>query len=162
MLRKLWIGCLLAVSAADAAFYVRIAPPPIVVERPPPTPGPGYMWTPGYYTWNGAAYVWVPGAWVIAPWPEANVVQGTSRCRRRFDGSIKKGAFPVKHAVRTHNCRLNLLFPASGVVGDCRNRRAGPLRSYSMQLRTARVSVQITTDTAQWLSATPCQDVLWC
>src|SRR5438034_3412584 len=28
-------------------------------------PGPGYVWTRGYWRWTGADYVWVPGSWVV-------------------------------------------------------------------------------------------------
>ena len=37
----------------------------------PPIPGPGYIWTPGYWAWNEIfqEYYWVPGAWAIAPRP---------------------------------------------------------------------------------------------
>jgi hypothetical protein len=66
MLCKLWIACLLVASAANARVFVRIGPPPVVVETPIPPPGPAFVWTPGYYRWDGRAYVWVPGTWVIA------------------------------------------------------------------------------------------------
>jgi WXXGXW repeat (2 copies) len=57
---------------ARVSFTVGIAPPAPVVETvPPPPPGPGYVWQPGYYTWNGSQYVWVPGAYVLAPYPAA-------------------------------------------------------------------------------------------
>ncbi len=71
MFRRIIIGCLLAVTAANARVSVHIGPPAIIVETPPPPPGPAYVWTPGYYRWDGQAYVWVPGMWVVAPWPGA-------------------------------------------------------------------------------------------
>ena len=47
---------------------VRIGPPPLPVYAQPICPGPGYVWTPGYWAWNdGAGYYWVPGTWVLAP-----------------------------------------------------------------------------------------------
>jgi hypothetical protein len=46
---------------------VGIAPPLLPVYAQPPIPGPGYIWTPGYWAWNGAGYYWVPGAWVLPP-----------------------------------------------------------------------------------------------
>ena len=56
---------------AHAGVFVSItvAPPPLVVYAQPPLPGPGYIWTPGYWSWDGEAgdYYWVPGAWVVAP-----------------------------------------------------------------------------------------------
>src|SRR5437899_653525 len=71
MFLKLTIACLLAAAATSARVTVRVAPPAVLVESPVPPPGPGYVWTPGYYRWDGRAYVWVPGMWVVAPWPEA-------------------------------------------------------------------------------------------
>ena len=35
----------------------------------PAIPGPGYLWTPGYWAWGGSDYYWVPGTWVLAPQP---------------------------------------------------------------------------------------------
>jgi hypothetical protein len=54
-------------------------PPQETVSQPPPAPqvevvpiapGPGYVWTPGYWAWNGG-WVWVGGNWVIRPHPHA-------------------------------------------------------------------------------------------
>jgi hypothetical protein len=47
--------------------YVTQAPPAVRVEAQTVTPGPGYIWTPGYWRWNGATYIWVSGAWVRPP-----------------------------------------------------------------------------------------------
>ena len=74
MLRKLSILLLLSAAAVSARVVVRLAPPPVIAETPAPPPGPAYVWTPGYYRWDGAAYAWVPGAWVVAPWPGARWV----------------------------------------------------------------------------------------
>jgi len=47
---------------------VRIGPPPLPVYAQPICPGPGYIWTPGYWAWNDDdGYYWVPGTWVVAP-----------------------------------------------------------------------------------------------
>jgi hypothetical protein len=47
---------------------VRVGPPALPIYAQPICPGPGYMWTPGYWGWNdGAGYYWVPGTWVVAP-----------------------------------------------------------------------------------------------
>jgi hypothetical protein len=57
-----------AVSSQGAvAISVGFAPPPLVVYTPPPVPVAGYIWTPGYWAWNGFTYYWVPGAWVAPP-----------------------------------------------------------------------------------------------
>jgi WXXGXW repeat (2 copies) len=66
---------LLAFSAASYAdaevavgISVRIGPPPLPVYAQPICPGPGYIWTPGYWAWNDDdGYYWVPGTWVVAP-----------------------------------------------------------------------------------------------
>jgi hypothetical protein len=51
-----------------AQVVVKIGPPPAaIVERPPASPGPRYIWVGGYYRWNGARYIWVPGHYVIPP-----------------------------------------------------------------------------------------------
>ncbi len=65
---------LLAAPAVKAAVYVRVAPPAPIVEVRPAIPGPGYVWTPGYYRWNGGAHVWVAGAWTLPPRPGARWV----------------------------------------------------------------------------------------
>ena len=47
---------------------VRVGPPALPVYAQPICPGPGYMWTPGYWGWNDDdGYYWVPGTWVVAP-----------------------------------------------------------------------------------------------
>jgi hypothetical protein len=47
---------------------VRIGPPALPVYAQPICPGPGYIWTPGYWGWNDDdGYYWVPGTWVVAP-----------------------------------------------------------------------------------------------
>jgi len=47
---------------------VRIGPPALPVYEQPLCPGPGYLWTPGYWAWDDdGGYYWVPGTWVVAP-----------------------------------------------------------------------------------------------
>jgi hypothetical protein len=46
---------------------VGIAPPPLPDYAQPSCPGDGYIWTPGYWDWDGNEYYWVPGTWVEAP-----------------------------------------------------------------------------------------------
>jgi hypothetical protein len=54
--------------AVGVAFNVRIAPPALPVYEQPLCPGPGYLWTPGYWAWSDDdGYYWVPGTWVMAP-----------------------------------------------------------------------------------------------
>jgi hypothetical protein len=46
---------------ARVGVVVGLAPPAPVVEVAPAPPAPGYVWQPGYWSWNGFQYVWVPG-----------------------------------------------------------------------------------------------------
>lgn len=48
---------------------VNIPPPALPVYAQPMAPGPGYIWTPGYWAWDPAYdnYYWVPGTWVMPP-----------------------------------------------------------------------------------------------
>src|ERR1039458_2877235 len=56
------------VSSFAAVFIsVAIAPPPLPVYEQPWCPGPGYIWTPGYWAYGDDGYFWVPGTWVLAP-----------------------------------------------------------------------------------------------
>jgi len=63
----------LSLSRASSAqigigISVRIGPPALPVYAQPICPGPGYLWTPGYWAWSDdGGYYWVPGTWVIAP-----------------------------------------------------------------------------------------------
>ena len=66
-----------AVAALPAASFasvnvaigisVNTPPPALPVYAQPVCPGPGYMWTPGYWAWGPAGYYWVPGVWVMPP-----------------------------------------------------------------------------------------------
>ena len=54
--------------AIGIGISVRIGPPALPVYAQPICPGPGYLWTPGYWAWSDVnGYYWVPGTWVIAP-----------------------------------------------------------------------------------------------
>ena len=70
----LFVFALLACSlplVAQVRISVRFGPPPIPVYEQPICPGEGYIWTPGYWAWDGDFddYYWVPGTWVLAPEP---------------------------------------------------------------------------------------------
>ncbi len=38
-------------------------PPPPQVEFVPISPGPDYVWTPGWWSWDGSAWIWIGGRW---------------------------------------------------------------------------------------------------
>jgi hypothetical protein len=46
---------------------IHIGPPALPVYAQPIAPGPGYIWTPGYWSYGPDGYFWVPGTWVVAP-----------------------------------------------------------------------------------------------
>ena len=71
-----WVVLGAVISAFSVASFgqvavgisVRIGPPALPVYAQPICPGPGYMWTPGYWAWDDDdGYYWVPGTWVVAP-----------------------------------------------------------------------------------------------
>ena len=46
---------------------VQLAPPPLPVYVVPAPTNEGYLWSPGYWRWDGGGYFWVPGTWVRPP-----------------------------------------------------------------------------------------------
>jgi len=68
------VAAIIAVSAAafaplqasaggiNVSIMVPLPPPPIIVEVNPP-PRRGYIWAPGYWSWNGHKHVWFEGRW---------------------------------------------------------------------------------------------------
>ena len=55
-------------SQVAVGVSITVAPPELPVYEQPFCPGPNYMWTPGYWAWDGVGgYYWVPGTWVVAP-----------------------------------------------------------------------------------------------
>src|ERR1700758_1561460 len=52
----------------SVGISVRVEPPALPVYEQPICPGPGHLWTPGYWAWSDDdGYYWVPGTWVVAP-----------------------------------------------------------------------------------------------
>ena len=56
-------------QAWSVGISVGFAPPPLPMYVQPPCPGDGYLWTPGYWGYDGEYedYYWVPGTWLLAP-----------------------------------------------------------------------------------------------
>jgi hypothetical protein len=54
-------------AGVGLSVSVNIAPPVLPVYVQPPLPEPGYIWSPGYWAWDGNDYYWVPGTWVEPP-----------------------------------------------------------------------------------------------
>jgi hypothetical protein len=62
----------LAAPAASSAqisvgLSITLAPPALPVYVQPALPAPGYIWTPGYWSYGPDGYYWVPGTWVEPP-----------------------------------------------------------------------------------------------
>ncbi|MBS0591302.1 MAG: YXWGXW repeat-containing protein [Proteobacteria bacterium] len=83
---RIWLArSLVAVAAATALSVattptahagifvsVNFAPPALPVYVQPAIPGPGYIWTPGYWAYDAiGGYYWVPGTWVLPPYTGA-------------------------------------------------------------------------------------------
>jgi hypothetical protein len=68
------VGLTALPQQANAGVFIGVGisvgfPPPMLpVYVQPVIPAPGYIWTPGYWAWNGVAYYWVPGTWVLPPY----------------------------------------------------------------------------------------------
>src|SRR5436190_4670449 len=77
-------------ACVERSAYVEAPPamstPPgaAITEAPPTTPptapmvaspGPQYVYTPGYWSWQGR-WVWVQGSWVVPPYPGGVWVPG--------------------------------------------------------------------------------------
>src|ERR1035437_9290275 len=56
-------------ARVKVGIYVRVhhAPPRLPYYTQPMCPYDGYLWTPGYWAYNGYDYYWVPGEWVEPP-----------------------------------------------------------------------------------------------
>ena len=59
------------VVVEERPLIVRREPPPMIVERIPPRPGPEVIWVPGYYAARGDEWFWVPGHYERPPRPGA-------------------------------------------------------------------------------------------
>jgi hypothetical protein len=57
-------GALIVAPAAEPELVVvEVAPPPLRSEDIP-APREGYVWSPGYWNYNGTTYVWVDGRYL--------------------------------------------------------------------------------------------------
>ena len=70
------IGVMPACTAPRGRLYVRVGPPAPVVEARVVAPGPGFVWVPGAYRWDGRAYIWTAGAWQRPPRARARWAPG--------------------------------------------------------------------------------------
>jgi hypothetical protein len=61
------LGTMLTACAGGGAYYVRSGPPAPRYAIIGSAPGPGYVWTNGYWDWRGRNWVWVDGRWLRPP-----------------------------------------------------------------------------------------------
>jgi len=55
--------------SVGVTLQANVAPPAIPTYDQPPCPEDGYLWEPGYWSWDPTQndYYWVPGVWVAPP-----------------------------------------------------------------------------------------------
>src|ERR1017187_1862563 len=63
LLLTLLILAIPAISFAQFAVSIEIAPPALPVYTQPMPPADGYLWTPGYWAWGDNGYAWNDGYW---------------------------------------------------------------------------------------------------
>lgn len=54
-------------AQVSIGLSINIAPPAMPTYVQPPCPVEGYLWTPGYWSYNVDGYYWVPGVWMAPP-----------------------------------------------------------------------------------------------
>ena len=73
-------GCVVATRIPGPVLYVDRAPPVAYSEAVLASPGPGYIWVGGYYSWTGRDYYWNRGHWTqpVAAIPPGSRATGTA------------------------------------------------------------------------------------
>jgi hypothetical protein len=64
------LGMVLTTACEGGHYYggVSVGPPAPLVETPyGVSPGPGYIWTPGFYDYGGSNWAWHRGEWRRPP-----------------------------------------------------------------------------------------------
>lgn len=62
------VAALTMAASAQIAITVDVPPPPLPDYDQPEIPDAGYIWTPGYWTYDDDyGYYWVPGTWIFPP-----------------------------------------------------------------------------------------------
>ena len=71
------VGTILSGCAAHGSYMVGYgSPPPPRYGVVGVAPGPGYVWTDGFWDWRGGNWYWVSGRWMRPPHPRAVWVPG--------------------------------------------------------------------------------------
>jgi hypothetical protein len=71
------VVALSACYATSGGLYVETGPPAPIVEAVVVSPGPEFVWVPGYYRWDGGAYLWMAGRWERPPHGQRRWVPGS-------------------------------------------------------------------------------------
>ncbi len=78
MRQQLWPGAFVLVGSLLAgcgpgygAYYAQYGPPPPRYAVVGVAPGPGFVWTSGYWDLRGSNWAWVEGRWMRPPRPRA-------------------------------------------------------------------------------------------
>jgi hypothetical protein len=61
-------------SALEAGVIIVDRAPPAPRTEPPPPPREGFVWSPGYWKWDGYNYSWQEGNWIQTQQPTAKWV----------------------------------------------------------------------------------------
>ena len=61
------LGTVLAGCAGGGVYYASYGPPAPRYRVIGVAPGPGYVWTNGYWDWRGRNWTWVEGRWMRPP-----------------------------------------------------------------------------------------------
>jgi hypothetical protein len=102
-------------SFAQFDLPITIAPPPLPVYEQPLIPGPGYIWTPGYWAWSPIGYYWVPGTWV--PAPEVGVLWTPGYWSGVGNGFIWNPGYWGRHVGYYGGVNYGLGYPGTGYEG---------------------------------------------
>ena len=87
----LLLGTFSSACAVRSAYVVTYAPPPPRYAIVGVAPGPGFVWTEGFWDWRGGGYAWVPGRWMRPPRPHAVWVPGVWVARGRRGYAFRPG-----------------------------------------------------------------------
>ncbi len=86
-----FFGTLLTGCAGNGALYVRTAPPAPRYGVVGVAPGPGYVWTDGYWDWRGGGWYWRDGRWMRPPHRHATWVPDRWENRGRNRYAFRRG-----------------------------------------------------------------------
>jgi len=100
-------ACILLTMAAPAllgqvSLQVTIGPPPIPVYDQPMVPGPDYIWTPGYWAWEGDAFLFHMGYWAPEVGYYGGINYGFGYGGAGFDGGHWQGREYYYNRAVTH------------------------------------------------------------